>query len=158
MIARLHPWPQMSTSHTEEFWHRRGDRRTRRYREVANERNIPANRLIAMRHRYAPPKHEEPHDRATRCPLRSSSSVLDLKMSIHRLIIPSAAVLTVSASCTYAGPCSRCRLACATGLSLPQSVGAMKHRQPTRGSVAAAEKKLASMACGSARLRRRAHH
>src|SRR5258708_39937519 len=75
-------------------------------------------------------------------------------MSIHRLIILSAAVLAVSASSTYAGPCSRCRPACAAGLSLPQSVGAMMHRQPTRGSVAAAEERLASMArCRSARLR-----
>ena len=114
----------------------------------------------------APREHEEPHDRGARCLLRSSSAVLGPKMSIHRFIMLSAAALAASVSNTDAGPCShemthRCRPACAgfaAGLSLPESVGAMMHRQPTRGSVAAAEERLASMArCRSARLRVRPH-
>jgi hypothetical protein len=68
-------------------------------------------------------------------------------MGIHRFITLSAVLLAVSVSSTYASPCSRemtrrCRPACAelaAGWSLPQSVGAMMHRQPTPGSVAAAE-------------------
>jgi hypothetical protein len=92
--------------------------------------------------------------------LRSSSSLRDLEMSIQRFIMLSAAALAVSVSSAYAGPCSRemtrrCRPACAVAASwsLPQSVGAMMHHQPTRASVGAAEKRLASMArCRSDRL------
>jgi len=127
---------------------------------IALTRNNPPQQLLPSRRRLPSLRN---HTTGRCCPLRSSGPVLDLKMSICRFIILSAAALAVSVSSTYAGPCSRemtrrCRPACAelaAGWSLPQSVGAMMHRQPTRGSVAAAEKRLASMACGSARLRRR---
>jgi hypothetical protein len=84
-------------------------------------------------------------------------------MSIRRFITLSAAALTVSVSSADAGPCSlemtlRCRPVCAVaaGWSLPESVGAKMHHQPTRASVAAAEKRLASMTrYRSARLQTR---
>lgn len=75
----------------------------------------------------------------------------DLKMTIQRLIILNAAALAASISSSYAGPCSlemahmRAHIGAelAAGSSLPQSIDAMMHRQPTRASVAAAEERLA---------------
>jgi siroheme synthase (precorrin-2 oxidase/ferrochelatase) len=74
-------------------------------------------------------------------------------MSVPRFLILNAAVLALSISTSYAGPCpiERARAGIdalltprvATCPSAPESVGAMMHRQPTQASVAAAEEKLA---------------
>jgi hypothetical protein len=75
-------------------------------------------------------------------------------MMIKPLLILSAAVLAASMSASYAGPCSSeidraqaqvdamVEVQAATGPSGRETVGAMTHRQPTPGSVAAAEEKL----------------
>lgn len=74
-------------------------------------------------------------------------------MTVRRLLILNAAVLAVSISSSYAGPCSleieRMRADIDAKLaawpSLPESVAAKMHRQPTLASVAAAEERLARL-------------
>jgi len=71
-------------------------------------------------------------------------------MTVPRFLILNAAVLALSISTSYAGPCSPRTRACidgwlAAGPSAPESVGAMLHHQPTQGSVAAAEERLARL-------------
>jgi hypothetical protein len=72
-------------------------------------------------------------------------------MTIWRLLVLSAATLAASTMAGYAGPCSneidrmqarinaRVEAAATTGPSAPESPGALLHRQPTPGSIAAAE-------------------
>jgi len=75
-------------------------------------------------------------------------------MTIPRLLVLSAAALAVSMPDTYAGPCSqeidqmqarvdtKLETKVGAGSSAPESPGALVHRQPTPGSIAAAESKL----------------
>jgi hypothetical protein len=75
-------------------------------------------------------------------------------MPLRRLPVMTAAALAVSVSAGYAGPCSHeiermqarvdAKLAAiaAAGPSAKESVGALMHRQPTPGSIAAAESRL----------------
>jgi hypothetical protein len=75
-------------------------------------------------------------------------------MTIRRLLVLSAATLATSTIAGYAGPCSNeidrmqaridagVEAVAPTGPSAPESPGALLHRQPTPGSIAAAESKL----------------
>ena len=75
-------------------------------------------------------------------------------MSILRLSVLSAAALVTSTVAGYAGPCShdidlmqsrvdaKLETIATTGTGARESTAAMMHRQPTPGSVAAAESKL----------------
>jgi hypothetical protein len=75
-------------------------------------------------------------------------------MTIRRLLVMSVAVLILSSSAAYAGPCSRAidrmqarvdamiEAKAAAGPAGRESRGAMLHREPTPASIAAAEKKL----------------
>jgi hypothetical protein len=75
-------------------------------------------------------------------------------MTVPRFLILNAAALAVSISSSDAGPCppatERMRASIDARLaawpSLPESVAAMMHRQPTQASVAAAEERLARLA------------
>jgi hypothetical protein len=78
-------------------------------------------------------------------------------MTIQRLMALSAAALAVSMSAGYAGPCSReidrvqarvdakLEAIARAGPAAPESSGALLHRQPTPGSIAAAESRLGEM-------------
>jgi hypothetical protein len=74
-------------------------------------------------------------------------------MAVRRFAISNAMALALSISTSYAGPCTpeigRMRAGIgawlAAGPSAPQSVAAMLHHQPTPGSVAAAEERLARL-------------
>jgi hypothetical protein len=75
-------------------------------------------------------------------------------MSIARFLALSATVLAASISATYAGPCSQeidrmqarvdamIEAVAAAGREARESTAATMHRQPTPGSIAAAEEKL----------------
>jgi hypothetical protein len=88
-------------------------------------------------------------------------------MAVPRFVIMTTAVLALSISSSYAGPCApeieRMRAGIdswlASGPSAPQSVGAMLHHQPTPASVGAAEERLArtiaALAPGMRRARAR---
>jgi len=74
-------------------------------------------------------------------------------MTMLRLIMLSAAAMAISASSSHARPCplqidAWLAARAVAGVSAPQSVGAMMHHQPTAGSVAAAEARLAVAAYG----------
>lgn len=85
-------------------------------------------------------------------------------MTVRRLLVLSAATLVASTTAVYAGPCSheidrvqarvdaKLEAAARTGPSAPESSAALLHRQPTPGSIAAAEGRLgdASPAAGAA--------
>jgi hypothetical protein len=72
-------------------------------------------------------------------------------MIVRRLMALSVATLAVLAPAAYAGPCSpaidrmqarldaRIEAVAGAGSSAPESSGALLHRQPTPGSIAAAE-------------------
>jgi hypothetical protein len=72
-------------------------------------------------------------------------------MTIRRLLVLSAAALSASTIAGHAGPCSneiermqarvdaRVEIAAGAGPSARESSGALLHRQPTPGSIAAAE-------------------
>ena len=95
-------------------------------------------------------------------------------MTLRRLVVLTAAALAVSTIAVYAGPCTRdidrmqARLdakleaKAATGATAPESTAATMHRQPTPGSIAAAEGKLGEVspqkaaAVGAAMARARA--
>ncbi len=85
-------------------------------------------------------------------------------MAVPRFLMMNAAALALSISSSYAGPCApeieRIRAGIdawlASGPSAPQSVGAMLHHQPTPGSVAAAEERLAQTIAALAHSTRRA--
>src|ERR1700730_6958020 len=76
-------------------------------------------------------------------------------MIILRLLVPTVAALALSATASAAGPCTQqiaqvqaqidAKLAAnaATGPAAPESPGALLSRQPTPGSIAAAESKQA---------------
>jgi hypothetical protein len=74
-------------------------------------------------------------------------------MTVPRFLILNAAALALSMSSSYAGSCplaiERMRASIDDRLaawpSLPESVAAMMHRQPTQASVAAAEERLARL-------------
>ena len=84
-------------------------------------------------------------------------------MTVPRFLILNAAALALSISSSYAGPCSlqieRMRAGVdalltprvAAWPSLPESVDAKMHRQPTVASVAAAEATLARLSARGAR-------
>jgi hypothetical protein len=75
-------------------------------------------------------------------------------MIIRRLLVLSVSALVTSTVAGYAGPCShdidlmqshvdaRLEAKAATGPGARESGGALMHRQPTPGSIAAAESKL----------------
>ena len=75
-------------------------------------------------------------------------------LAARRLLVLSAAALATSTIAGYAGPCSneidrmqarinaRVEAAAQSGPSAPETSGALLHRQPTPGSIAAAESKL----------------
>jgi len=78
-------------------------------------------------------------------------------MIILRLLVPTVAALALSATASAAGPCTQqiaqvqaqidAKLAAnaATGPAAPESPGALLSRQPTPGSIAAAESKLGEL-------------
>jgi hypothetical protein len=78
-------------------------------------------------------------------------------MTIQHLMVLSAAALVASMSAGYAGPCSqaidsmqarvdaRLDAMARLGPSAPESSGALLHRQPTPGSIAAAESRLGDL-------------
>jgi len=76
-------------------------------------------------------------------------------MTVPRFLILNAAALSLSISTSYAGPCpiegvragidALLTPRVAAWPSAPESVAAMMHRQPTQGSVAAAEERLARL-------------
>ena len=78
-------------------------------------------------------------------------------MTILRLLVPSVAALALSTTASAAGPCTQqiaqvqaqidAKLAAnaATGPAAPESAGALLNRQPTPGSIAAAESKLGEL-------------
>ena len=75
-------------------------------------------------------------------------------MSIHPLLLLSAAALSLSASASHAGPClqeidrvqvmvdAKIEAIARLGRSLRETTGARLHHQPTPGSIAAAESSL----------------
>jgi hypothetical protein len=75
-------------------------------------------------------------------------------MNTQRLLVLSSAALALSMSGSYAGPCSQAidrmqvqvdaklEAKAAAGPAVRESSGALLHRQPTPGSIAAAEGKL----------------
>ena len=75
-------------------------------------------------------------------------------MSLQRFLVACAAVLAASMSASYAGPCSheigrmlaeidaKLEAKAAAGPSARESTAATMHRQPTPGSIAAAETRL----------------
>jgi hypothetical protein len=75
-------------------------------------------------------------------------------MPTQRLLVLSAVALAGTMSATYAGPCSQeidrmqpsvdamVEAAARAGPAAPESSAALRHRQPTPGSIAAAESKL----------------
>jgi hypothetical protein len=74
-------------------------------------------------------------------------------MTMPRLVMLSAVAMALSLSSSFARPCPRqidawLAARAAAGVSAPQSVAAMMHHQPTVGSVAAAEARLAAMGPG----------
>jgi hypothetical protein len=83
-------------------------------------------------------------------------------MSIQRLLMASAAALAACMPASYAGPCSheidhaqaqvdaKIEAIAAAGPAAPESAGALLHRQPTPGSIAAAESKLGEASPGVA--------
>ena len=83
-------------------------------------------------------------------------------MTIRRLLLPSAAALAASTIAGYAGPCSpeidrmqarvdaRIEAAARTGPAAAESPGALLHRQPTPGSIAAAESRLGEISAETA--------
>jgi hypothetical protein len=78
-------------------------------------------------------------------------------MIVLRLLVPTVAALALSATASAAGPCTQqiaqvqaqidAKLAAnaATGPAAPESPGALLSRQPTPGSIAAAESKLGEL-------------
>jgi hypothetical protein len=83
-------------------------------------------------------------------------------MIIHRLPMLSAVVLAASISATFAGPCSdeidrvharvdaKLEAVAGSGPSAPESAAALRSRQPTPGSIAAAESRLGDISSGTA--------
>jgi hypothetical protein len=83
-------------------------------------------------------------------------------MTIQRSLMLSAAALAASMSAAHAGPCTheidrvqarvdaKLDAAARTGPSAPESAGALLHRQPTPGSIAAAESRLGEMSPATA--------
>jgi hypothetical protein len=81
----------------------------------------------------------------------------DQVMIIRRSLVLSAAAFLTSTTSVYAGPCSqeidrvqarvdaKLEAAARIGPSAPESSGALLHRQPTPGSIAAAESRLGEM-------------
>ena len=75
-------------------------------------------------------------------------------MAIQRMMVLSAAALVASTTAGYAGPCSseidrvqarvdaKLEATARSGPAAPESSAALLHRQPTPGSIAAAESKL----------------
>jgi hypothetical protein len=75
-------------------------------------------------------------------------------MSIQRLVVASAAAVAAAMSASYAGPCSheidrmqaeidaKLEAKASAGSSARESTAATLHRQPTPGSIAAAEARL----------------
>ena len=71
-------------------------------------------------------------------------------MSLQRFLVACTAVLAASTSASYAGPCSHeidrvvaeINAKAAAGPSARESTSATTHRQPTPGSIAAAETRL----------------
>ena len=94
-------------------------------------------------------------------------------MTMLRLLVPTVAALALSTTVSAAGPCTQqiaqvqaqidAKLAAnaATGPAAPESPGALLNRQPTPGSIAAAESRLgeisqelmATLGTGMARAR-----
>jgi hypothetical protein len=82
-------------------------------------------------------------------------------MTFQALTIVGAAVLAAAIGPTYAGPClqeidrlqprvdAKLEAAAAGGPSAAESLAARLHRQPTPGSIAAAESKLGEIASGA---------
>jgi hypothetical protein len=82
------------------------------------------------------------------------SALGDEIMAIQRLMVLNAVALAASISSSYAGPCSaeiermQARIdtelgaRASAGPGARESAGALGHRQPTPGSIAAAEEKL----------------
>jgi hypothetical protein len=85
-------------------------------------------------------------------------------MTIRRLLVLSAATLATSTIASYAGPCSNeidrmqaridagVEAVAPTGPSAPESPGALLHRQPTPGSIAAVESKLGDVSSHTVEL------
>ncbi|HKN08476.1 MAG TPA: hypothetical protein VJ376_03195 [Pseudomonadota bacterium] len=83
-------------------------------------------------------------------------------MIIHRLPMLIAVVLAASISATFAGPCSdeidrvqarvdaKLEAVAGSGPSAPESAAALRSRQPTPGSIAAAESRLGDISSGTA--------
>src|SRR5229473_1393030 len=82
-------------------------------------------------------------------------------MAIQRMMMLSAAALVASTTAVYAGPCSneidrvqarvdaKLEATARTGPSAPESSAALLHRQPTPGSIAAAESKLGEISAAA---------
>jgi hypothetical protein len=78
-------------------------------------------------------------------------------MAIQRMMVLSAAALVASTTAGYAGPCSseidrvqarvdaKLEATARSGPAAPESSAALLHRQPTPGSIAAAEDRLGEM-------------
>jgi hypothetical protein len=78
-------------------------------------------------------------------------------MIMLRLLVPTVAALALSATASAAGPCTqqiaqvqaqidaKLRANAAAGPAAPESAGALLNRQPTPGSIAAAESKLGEL-------------
>jgi hypothetical protein len=78
-------------------------------------------------------------------------------MSILHLLVPTVAALALSATTSAAGPCTpqiaqvqaqidaKLRANAAAGPTAPESAGALLNRQPTAGSIAAAESRLGEL-------------
>ena len=89
-------------------------------------------------------------------------------MTIWRILVLSAGTFITSTMASHAGPCSQeidsiqaradARLAAnaAAGPSVPESPGAKLHRQPTPGSIAAAQDQLGEVSAGASQMIRAA--
>jgi type II secretory pathway component HofQ len=87
-----------------------------------------------------------------------------INVTIPRLAVLSAPIAFALTSGAYGGPCSpaidrlQARVDAALGAragagpSAPESTGALTHRQPTPGSIAAAEEKLGEVSAQRARV------
>jgi hypothetical protein len=83
-------------------------------------------------------------------------------MTIRRLLVLSAVALAASRSASYAGPCSQAidrmqarvdaklEAVAGGGPTAAESSGALLHRQPTPGSIAAAEGRLGELSPATA--------
>ena len=82
-------------------------------------------------------------------------------MTFAPMLVVGAAVLAVALGPTYAGPClpeidrlqprvdAKLEAAAGSGPTAAESLAARLHRQPTPGSIAAAEEKLGEIAAGA---------